>query len=1142
MDIKTAPSGLIVQPLTKKRTSNVLWIKLNFTVKAARLQTLKRQKYQHLQEEALLKARGLLNNWENGEVVLTEDLYRRAAGERDAQELMNYTPEALALRFSLRNDPALLDAVKELWLVDMPRDSLGCIDQKAYASFFRRIAKTIDSDHFHNKRQHRGVNKAIEDDWKRDAKGESVMSFANFFDSTFELADLWCETIDVDEYVDFLQRIRRRISVARNGKRVLRPIKQVRPIDDDDSSCSESSSSESEEEEAPKQPAKVVQTIQTNAIVNRLVSAKTVGPTRTTPTPPQALRKTNSSTATAATALKVASGLRAFSARATSRTRPQTPQTPHSCSHDTTALTTESIPIAAPVPQQYPPLGRRERRPSVFGTLQFGEGGRLTIISGTNADHPDATLLGLASFRPSSSSAGHRREAPMMHGITTEVTDRFLTPRERKMDSTREEEDADHDLELLSPKSQEPVERSDQDSGTSKEWNDGPASVDSSTLLSRPSRIYTVSTAVQKTPAAAQGGFASATRSAMAVMRMAASSIARSSAIPNCVDVGPGSATDAEYVSQSSSAHAFQRQELLHQSGHFVRNDRETIYEEAPLELAAVSSLNQAMAMDHVSDSTPVQSLQTPQLNPVESHESLYADEINASPRYFVETMARATPKSLGMTFLSSYHSPQMRQIAATVQEFTSPPLPQSTTAGLSSDKKMTTPPSSSAAFSTHIKMKTQANAASPSAQKKRMLPPISPILTSPGFDPTTTTLDRHIEELMIGSPNSEATAPSRPNAVFRGQEAQSSQYRSSDAALESTSVVAPLWFALPSREPLGKDSVRSIPGRMQSVIARRARTPTKQQTQRVPQQLSTRETDPMASPWDSFESDDERYHNHGLALKENAYDALAKVHDHETRRSTMAVVPETTQRGDHSQRLSLSIARSPHKTTLTHLQTYHTQTDTLVPGVKGQTKLSGAQSTSVLPSMKDNFVWDDAQLIEIKTRQDRIPQADRSQTASSPTLGQKQRVGIWKDSREDNGNYSLPTWELDGSQLQPNSSSRKPLTTTSIPSPDHHTGYLGTGERSELAMRQRVQTAPSSPLFRTDANATVNGELGHKDRVYDFTMLVNTTHEIVLQPRRMEEDVMASACKELPTRSEMMRRRHKYAFGKAAASKVPKG
>ncbi|KAF4143297.1 hypothetical protein GN958_ATG07510 [Phytophthora infestans] len=251
-----APS-LTEPPVDRQhRSSSVLWLKLNFTIKTARLQSLKRQKYQHLQEEALLKARGLLKNWEDGPVVLTEDLYSRARTDQEAQELLNYTPEALALRFSLRNHPDVVDAVKQLWSVQLPRDEMGCIDKKGYASLFRRIGRSLEPDA--SKKRLRRMERTIREDWSRDSKGESVMSFATLFDSVFELADLWCETIDVDEYITFLRRLVQRVSALRRnkqdpsdeGKRMLRSLKQIKAIDDDESSSEEEDSvSEAEEDE-----------------------------------------------------------------------------------------------------------------------------------------------------------------------------------------------------------------------------------------------------------------------------------------------------------------------------------------------------------------------------------------------------------------------------------------------------------------------------------------------------------------------------------------------------------------------------------------------------------------------------------------------------------------------------------------------------------------------------------------------------------------------------------------------------------------------------------------------------------------------------------------------------------------------------
>ncbi|KAF1328516.1 hypothetical protein FI667_g6810, partial [Globisporangium splendens] len=292
---------------TKKRSSNVFWIKLNFTVKAARLRTLKRQKYQHLQEETLLKARGLLKNWEDGPVLLIEDLYRQAAGERGVQELMNYTPEALALRFSLRNDPRVLRVAKELWSIDTgPRDALGCIDQRGYTALFHRIAKSIDAV-FPSKRR-RKLEKTIHDDWTHDSKGEAHMSFADFFDSAFELADLWCETIESDEYVTFLEKVRDRISEpprqssAGIAMRVLRPIKKVRPLRDEEvssesptSSSSASASSSSEQEDETEVCPTKMDDIGSSSQVHRFLTAKNLMET-TTRNPHLLTRKINSAT------------------------------------------------------------------------------------------------------------------------------------------------------------------------------------------------------------------------------------------------------------------------------------------------------------------------------------------------------------------------------------------------------------------------------------------------------------------------------------------------------------------------------------------------------------------------------------------------------------------------------------------------------------------------------------------------------------------------------------------------------------------------------------------------------------------------------------------------------------------------------
>lgn len=50
--------------------------------------------------------------------------------------------------------------------------------------------------------------KSARADWKQDARGLETMPFGLFFDAIFQLADLYVETIDPDDYVKFLDDIR----------------------------------------------------------------------------------------------------------------------------------------------------------------------------------------------------------------------------------------------------------------------------------------------------------------------------------------------------------------------------------------------------------------------------------------------------------------------------------------------------------------------------------------------------------------------------------------------------------------------------------------------------------------------------------------------------------------------------------------------------------------------------------------------------------------------------------------------------------------------------------------------------------------------------------------------------------------------
>ncbi|CEG46673.1 uncharacterized protein PHALS_03281 [Plasmopara halstedii] len=237
--VVVAPSELLHerQKNWKYKSPSVLWLELNFTIQTARLQTLKRHKYQHLQEQALLKARDLLTDRKKRSPFASKDFYKQANINLEAGKRFFYTPEALTLRFNLRNHPDVVNAINKLWSVDLPRDELGCIDQRGYTSLFRKIGRTLEPHA--SKQRLRNMEKIIREDWNRDRNGELVMSFSSFFDSIFELADIWCETMNAEDYVTFIRNLVLGVSTMQSnvrhekniGKRLLRSQKQISATD-----------------------------------------------------------------------------------------------------------------------------------------------------------------------------------------------------------------------------------------------------------------------------------------------------------------------------------------------------------------------------------------------------------------------------------------------------------------------------------------------------------------------------------------------------------------------------------------------------------------------------------------------------------------------------------------------------------------------------------------------------------------------------------------------------------------------------------------------------------------------------------------------------------------------------------------------
>jgi hypothetical protein len=128
---------------------------------------------------------------------------------------------ALAERKSLKHNPKIIHRIQEWWgalrsLGGKQKDGRQYLlaDGLSKAQFMilmRSLTKTLQDEQGEQDEQDDGVDDddgELEQDWINDkTKGEEYMDSDSFFESIFELCDLWADTVDVNEYLSLLDRL-----------------------------------------------------------------------------------------------------------------------------------------------------------------------------------------------------------------------------------------------------------------------------------------------------------------------------------------------------------------------------------------------------------------------------------------------------------------------------------------------------------------------------------------------------------------------------------------------------------------------------------------------------------------------------------------------------------------------------------------------------------------------------------------------------------------------------------------------------------------------------------------------------------------------------------------------------------------------
>ncbi|OQR92928.1 hypothetical protein ACHHYP_03098 [Achlya hypogyna] len=159
-----------------------------------------------------------------GEVVTALDPDSNVAYDHQG-DLKFYTDDNLQKRLELRYHPLLCRMTRVFWLT-MAKPDAQKMEFDDYQRLFLRIHKVLIElfDMTESKIM-------IADDWKRDVANHSDLEYEMFHLSLFELIDIWCDSLDADDYVNLLYLILNGITHHQSGSFRLRRLEDVAYID-----------------------------------------------------------------------------------------------------------------------------------------------------------------------------------------------------------------------------------------------------------------------------------------------------------------------------------------------------------------------------------------------------------------------------------------------------------------------------------------------------------------------------------------------------------------------------------------------------------------------------------------------------------------------------------------------------------------------------------------------------------------------------------------------------------------------------------------------------------------------------------------------------------------------------------------------
>ena len=113
------------------------------------------------------------------------------------------TELALAQRSSLRTHPAVQDALRRLGNAAFERDGEGLVSQAEYTRVHARMSQVLAPS-----MSEAEAAEAAAKEWVNDSGGQDRIDDSRINEALFQLVDLWCQTMQPEEYLSFLEALR----------------------------------------------------------------------------------------------------------------------------------------------------------------------------------------------------------------------------------------------------------------------------------------------------------------------------------------------------------------------------------------------------------------------------------------------------------------------------------------------------------------------------------------------------------------------------------------------------------------------------------------------------------------------------------------------------------------------------------------------------------------------------------------------------------------------------------------------------------------------------------------------------------------------------------------------------------------------